>query len=408
MYQHLYKRFLSARPDIQHFACHSHHYWPDVTREAMLEYWDDTAQMADDKWNYIFSKKMPQTQALVANALNIKSPERVVFAPNTHELLVRIHSSFAAHKKVKILTTDSEFYSFERQSQRWLQSDLVEIVRVPTAPFDTFEQRFAKAAHEQSFDWIFVSQVFFNSGFAIKNLKTFVDTLPTQPLITVDGYHGFFAIPTDLSELEHKVFYLSGSYKYAQGGEGACFAVVPDGNFEPIYTGWFAEFGDLHQRKEGHVGYAQNGQQFAGATMDMSPMYRLNASLQLFKDEGLSVEQIHEYVKQCQLMFLQKLQALNHPLLNLDNLMQHQFLPDKRSTKQFDKADGELDLNKVEVNELGLHGHFLTFKLEPKDVQSLAEFLSNQGIKTDYRGDRLRFGFAIYHNPLSYDLSCLE
>jgi selenocysteine lyase/cysteine desulfurase len=380
MYQHLYKQFLAARPNIQHFACHSHHYWPDVTRQAMLDYWDDTASMVDEKWDHIFADKLPATQKLIAKSLNLTSPERIVFAPNTHELLYRIYSSFDPAKKIKILTTDSEFYSFQRQSERLEQAGLVEITRITTEPFSNFEQRFTEAAQKDEYDWIFVSQVFFNSGYAINDLADFVQQLPTQPLITIDGYHGFFAIPTDLSEIEQKVFYLAGSYKYAQGGEGACFAVVPDGNYQPIYTGWFAEFGDLHQRQEGHVGYAKNGQQFAGATIDFSAMYRLHASLTLFEQEGLSVEVIHQYVEQCQHAFLQQIDELKHPLLNRDNLL----------------------------NPNHNHGHFLTFKLDEDDVVSLAKLLDSNGIKTDFRGNRLRFGFAIYHDPTKYDLTCLR
>ena len=380
MYQHLYKQFLAARPNIQHFACHSHHYWPDVTRQAMLDYWDDTATMVDEKWDHIFADKLPATQKLIAKSLNLTSPERIVFAPNTHELLYRIYSSFDPAKKIKILTTDSEFYSFQRQSERLEQAGLVEITRITTEPFSSFEQRFTEAAQKDEYDWVFVSQVFFNSGYAINDLADFVQQLPTQPLITIDGYHGFFAIPTDLSEIEQKVFYLAGSYKYAQGGEGACFAVVPDGNYQPIYTGWFAEFGDLHQRQEGHVGYAKNGQQFAGATIDFSAMYRLHASLTLFEQEGLSVEVIHQYVEQCQQAFLLQIDELNHPLLNRDNLLS----PNHN------------------------HGHFLTFKLDEDDVVSLAKLLDSNGIKTDFRGNRLRFGFAIYHDPTKYDLTCLR
>lgn len=388
-YRHLYLRFLQARPNVQHFACHSHHYWPDVTRDAMLEYWDDTAKMVDDKWDYMFGTKMPETQALVAESLGISKPERIVFAPNTHELLYRVYSSFPSQKKIKILTTDSEFYSFQRQSERWEQEEVVKVVRVPTEPFSTFEERFIKASQEDEFDWVFVSQVFFNSGYAIQDLPAFVNQLPKSPLITIDGYHGFYAIPTDLSTIEHKIFYLAGSYKYAQGGEGACFAVVPDGNFEPSYTGWFAEFGDLHKRQEGQVAYAKDGQQFAGATIDMSAMYRLHASLSLFKKEGLSVQGIHDYVVACQRVFLEHLYSFNHKHLNKDNLMLN---------VQGDKIQWE---NNV-------HGHFLTFKLPPDIVDYLAKSLAKQGIKTDYRGDRLRFGFAIYHDPTQYDLSCLK
>jgi selenocysteine lyase/cysteine desulfurase len=108
-------------------------------------------------------------------------------------------------------------------------------------------------------------------------------------------------------------------------------------------------------------------------------MYRLHASLTLFEQEGLSVEAIHQYVENCQQVFLKHIDKLNHPLLNRSNL---------------------LTPNSV-------HGHFLTFKLEEDDVVELAKKLDTHGIKTDFRGDRLRFGFAIYHNPQQYDLNCL-
>ncbi|HBN88652.1 MAG TPA: selenocysteine lyase, partial [Rheinheimera sp.] len=92
MYQQFYQRFLQANAGKQHFACHSHHYWPDVTRDAMLEYWDDTARLVDDKWQYIFAEKVPQTQQLIADILQLPQPEQIVFAPNTHELVMRLLS----------------------------------------------------------------------------------------------------------------------------------------------------------------------------------------------------------------------------------------------------------------------------------------------------------------------------
>ena len=60
MYQHLYQHFLRARPNILHCAPHSHYYWPDVTRQAQLDYWDDSARYADEKWDFFFSEKIPE------------------------------------------------------------------------------------------------------------------------------------------------------------------------------------------------------------------------------------------------------------------------------------------------------------------------------------------------------------
>ena len=199
----------------------------------------------------------------------------------------------------------------------------------------------------------------------------------------VDGYHGFMALPTDLSEVKDRIFYLSGGYKYAQGGEGGCFAHIPKtSNARPVYTGWYAEFGELDQVKTGQVNYSTNGMRFAGSTMDYSPLYRLLASLSMLEDEGLSVDKIHAYVQSLQHVFLEKLDACKHPLVNRETLM---------------------------CNDLSYHGHFLTFKLpSPDDVVSLAGYLREHGIMTDHRGDRLRFGFALYQIADNFDLSCLN
>jgi selenocysteine lyase/cysteine desulfurase len=99
MYKKYYKRFLEANVGIQHYASHSHHYWPDVTREAMLEYWDDSARYVDDKWDHIFTNKLPETQKLIASILKLSAPEQIVFAPNTHEFVYRLLSCFDQGKK---------------------------------------------------------------------------------------------------------------------------------------------------------------------------------------------------------------------------------------------------------------------------------------------------------------------
>ncbi|AWL13279.1 hypothetical protein HMF8227_02830 [Saliniradius amylolyticus] len=384
MYQYLYQRFLNANQGKQHFACHSHHYWPDVTREAMLDYWDDSARLVDDKWDYLFTTKLPLVQQHIARILNTNEPEQIVFAPNTHELVYRILSCLDWCQPVNILTTDSEFHSFSRQVKRLDESDNLNLTQVATLPAEDFEARFTQALNEKRYDLVFLSQVFFNSGIALQNPEAIVNAVRhSDTIVVIDGYHGFMALPTDLNAIKDRIFYLAGSYKYAQGGEGACFAHIPSGcTLRPAYTGWFAGFGELSQAQSDKVFYADNGMRFGGATMDMAPVYRLHAVLELFEREGLPVDKIHGYVQQCQQQFLAILDNLSHPELNRDQLLSR---------------------------DLDHHGHFLTFKLSSAEkVQALAEHLRQHGIITDARGDRLRFGFALYHNPQDYDLSCLE
>lgn len=385
MFQQFFQHFLQANQGKQHFACHSHHYWPDVTREATLAYWDDSARLVDHKWNYIFGTKIPHTQQLIADILNLPASEQLVFAPNTHELVMRLLSCFDWQKPLRILTTDSEFHSFQRQVKRLAEINTVQVDVIATEPFATFEQRFTAAAAEASYDMVFCSQVFFNSGYTIADLPRFVNALAlaTEAMLVIDGYHGFMALPTDLSEIAERIFYIAGSYKYAQGGEGCCFMAVPSGSeHRPLYTGWFAEFGTLAADKSALVLYSEDGYRFAGATMDFTALYRLEAALLLYKQHGITVGRIHRYVQSLQQQFLTLLDEQRHPLVNRQHLLCH-------DSQQ--------------------HGHFYTFRIgSGSQVAELAAFLKQHGVETDYRGDRLRFGFALYQNAETFDLSCLK
>ena len=52
-----YSRFLSGLGGKLHFCAHSHHPWPDCTREAHLRAWDDAAARSDEKWDVVFGEQ---------------------------------------------------------------------------------------------------------------------------------------------------------------------------------------------------------------------------------------------------------------------------------------------------------------------------------------------------------------
>ncbi|WP_413580533.1 aminotransferase class V-fold PLP-dependent enzyme [Bdellovibrio sp. HCB288] len=371
MYKHLYRRFTEANPTLLHFASHSHHYWPDVTREAQLQYWDDCAKYVDDKWSHIFSVKVPQAQRLISEVLNLTHSQQIVFAPNTHEFVFRLMSSLDWNQKVRILTTDSEFYSFDRQVSRLAELPHFEVVKIPTLPFDTFHERFEQAMESSDWNMIFLSHVFFNSGL-VCDVERLVKDAPSDVPFVIDGYHSFMAVPLNLKPIQEKVFYVAGSYKYAQGGEGCCFLYVPPSTrHRPMYTGWFAELSKLSAIGN-EVGYPTDAYQYAGSTMDFSGMYRLIATLETFKDQGLDITRIHTLIQNNQQLFLEELAKVNHPLVNRQNLIQ---------------------------DNLKNHGHFLTFNLPSTDATSqLVKEMKTRGLMTDSRGSRLRFGFGLYHD----------
>lgn len=373
----LYSRFLAARPSELHFAAHSHHFWPDVTREAQLKAWDDAARLNDRKWEHIFETIVPSVQRHIASILNLRRPEMIALAPNTHDLLVRLFSELLLRPSLKVLTTDSEFHSFARQLHRWEEAHAhLRVTRVPTSPLLTDRTEFldAFATECARHDVVFLSQVFFNSGLALSDneLAQLIARTPQDAVIIIDGYHGFAAIPTNLGRHEGRVFYLGGGYKYAQAGEGVGFMVVPEGNWRPVITGWFAEYAQLSAPRAGGVGFSRDGMAFWGATMDPSGWYRFQAVWDLFDELGLTASEIHQYIQELQYEFLAQLSSAPQTFGGLRPLF---------------------------TTPLGLHGHFLTFEAasESEATSRRATWLE-QGIYVDQRGARLRFGFGLYHD----------
>ncbi|MFQ3608894.1 MAG: aminotransferase class V-fold PLP-dependent enzyme [Chloroherpetonaceae bacterium] len=378
MYQSHYSKFLSANPKRLHFAAHSHHYWLDATREAHLQYWDDSARLADKKWAHIFSNVLPKAQRHIARLIDLSYPEQIAFAPNTHEFVVRLFSCIE-HIPIRILTTDSEFYSFSRQVARLEESGKVVVRRIAVEPFETFEARFIDAVSQGKYDLVFFSHVFFNSGFVVEGLEQIVSAVKSaETLVVIDGYHSFCAIPFSMKPIESRAFYLSGGYKYAQAGEGVCFLCVPKGvQYRPINTGWYAEFGSLANRKSNEVNYSDDGFRFFGATFDPSGLYRWNAVGDWLESERLSLAEIHAYVGALQHCFLTKLAEANLSFLTMKHL--------------------------VPSVEMKSRGHFLTFDV-PNAEAIESELLKND-VVIDRRGSRLRFGFGLYHTEA--DISAL-
>lgn len=367
-----FSRFLNADPDRLHFAAHSHHPWPDVTRNAQAEAWDDAARLMDDKWERILGPVLEEFQHHVAGHLRLPDPATVAVAPNTHEFLRRILSCFPARSPVRILTSDGEFHSFARQVARLEEDGLVVATRVPAEPFATFDDRF-RAAMREGHDLVFVSQVFFNSGFAVD-----IDALAEgagDAMLVIDGYHGFMARPTDLSRLAGRAFYIAGGYKYAMAGEGACFMHCPPGwGMRPRDTGWYAAFGNLAKAQEGKVAYSEDGWRFMGSTFDPSGLYRFNAVMRwLSQQAGIAVAAIHDHALALQRRFLDGLGPASG--LSPDALV-------------------------VPADETR-RGNFLTFDMP--DAQPTYARLKALNVVTDVRGSRLRLGFGIYQTPEEVD-----
>jgi selenocysteine lyase/cysteine desulfurase len=360
-YKHLFTRALTAAPDRLHFAAHSHHLWPDASHDGQMDAWADAAHLADHKWGVIMGSLWSQAQGYVASELALPDPGTVSFSPNTHDFLLRVVSAID-RAPVRVLSTDGEFHSFRRQMARWVEGGKVLWDRV--AP-----DALANAARAGNYDLIFASHVLFNSGAIIDIEPLAALAKPEGPWVVIDGYHGFMAIPTELSAVADRIFYLSGGYKYAMAGEGVCFLHAPPGFApRPEITGWYAEFDDLALPPEA-VGYAPDGRRFLGSTFDPSGLYRFCAVRAMLEVEGLSTEVISAHVTRLQQQFLSAV----------------------------DMPDMEL-LNPITDAP---HARFLAYK--GTRASSFHQKLSEKQVVTDVRGDVLRIGFGLYQDASDVD-----
>src|SRR5690606_18979154 len=160
-----FSRFFAAASERLHFAAHSHHPWPDVSFDGHQRAWIDATRLADDKWGPVFGELIPRVAGRIAGIIGVEGPESIAFGPNTHSFLLRLFSCF--EPPVRILSTDGEFHSFVRQTRRWEEAGLAVVDRVPVEPFETFAERFTAEARSGSHDLVYLSQVFFDSGFVV-------------------------------------------------------------------------------------------------------------------------------------------------------------------------------------------------------------------------------------------------
>lgn len=363
-----FSRSLKAHDDTLHFAAHSHHFWPDVSFEGHVEAWEVAAAKSDRKWDHVYGAVIPELRAELASLLNVSASERFVFAPNTHEFVLRLLSCLSHDVIPHVVSSDQEFHSFSRQMARLVEDGLAKWTQVAAEPFESFEARWS-AALAGGADLAFLSQVPFSSGYAWPSLDALCTVaVDAGAMMVVDGYHGFCARPTDMAALQTRVFYMSGGYKYAMSGEGCCFLYVPpsaDG-LRPRNTGWFAAFDALGDAQTGVV-YGPAAGAFWGATYDPSGLYRMRRVLQWMRAEGISPDLVQRRSQAFGAQLVEALQGSDWA---------HVPLVVSPSSEQ--------------------RGSFLCFVVP--EAARVVKALAERGVQVDARGDRLRVGFGLYHD----------
>lgn len=340
---------------------HSHQAWPSVAKAGLLEAYELAAREVDDKWEAVFSAQS-ELRGHLSSRLG-GAPPHWAFAPNTHELVVRWLSALPLDRRPKIVTTDGEFHAAFRQLKRLAELSSVEVEFVASEPATTLSERLAAAVDERTAGVLF-SCVLFGTSSVVPHIDAVIDRAnAVGASVLIDGYHAFDVVPFTVPE---GVFFVAGGYKYAQWGEGLCFLKVPEGcTMRPVYTGWFAGFSSLADRRtQGQVGYDSDGAwRFAGSTFDPSSSLRARAVARFFDEHGLTVER-----------------------LRARSLSQTQQI--------IDRARALPGVSIATPEDPSLRGGFVSLRTER--ASDLVEALRKEGVYADSRGEMLRLGPAPY------------
>lgn len=370
-YKHLFARAFAAAPGRLHFAAHSHHLWPDASYDGHVAAWDDAAALADRKWEKIFGEVIPRAQDNIARELNLPDPNTIGFAPNTHELLVRLFSAKVGRPPLDVLTSDGEFHSFRRQSARWEEDSRIQRRVVPCEPFDTFGERYLAALREKTPDIAFLSHVMFKSGLRFDGVAEIAALArPDGMWAVLDLYHSFMAMPCDFGAVADRVFLLGGGYKYAMAGEGAGFIHAPPGfAARPSNTGWFADFGAI-EAKQGEVAYSADAGRFLGATYDSTGLYRFNAVRAMLAAESLDTKAITTRVALLRAPLEAAIEAGESGVLH--------------------------EAQMLRPNASGPQARFIALR-HPRATEWKSALMA-ASVVTDARDDVLRIGLGLYHD----------
>lgn len=371
--EHIRRRPNALAPDYASFRVgerllltgHSHQAWPDVAFDGQKQAWLDAAEHVDGKWELVAHKVERVAEGY--RRLMGGCDGDLTLDTNTHGLVVRFLSALPILTRPRIVTTDGEFHTIRRQLDRLAEEGL-EVVKVDASPVETLAERVATEVDERT-SAVMISSVLFTSGLVVPHLEAVAAACRSHGAeMLVDSYHSLGVVPFSLDGME-EAFVVGGGYKYLQLGEGNCVLRVPPGcTLRPAVTGWFSEFAELaDERVPGEVGYGTGPARFAGSTYDPTSAYRGAAVLDFFHERGLTVDFLRT-------VSLHQVELLRRTFLDLDL---------------------DPDVVRVESDVAPEdRGGFLA--LRAHDAEVLFQALLRRGVRTDYRGDVLRFGPAPY------------
>ena len=331
----------------------------------MLEAFDDAAALVDAKWERAFAKA-DRVRAGYRTLIGDPVAE-IAFGASTHELVLRFLSALPLRRHTRLVTTDGEFHTLRRQLGR-LAEEGTEVVRVPARPVEDLAARL-DAAIDARTAAVLVSSVLFEDARIVPGLEELGAACAGREVeLLIDAYHALGTLPF---RAPSQAWVVGGGYKYLQLGEGNCFLRIPEHawDWRPVITGWYAEFPFLAEDAgcDARIRFAHGAEAFAGSTYDPTSHYRAARVMEFFAEHGLTPEVLRE-------SYQSQLAVLAGAFDRLG------------ASKEVVSRDRDTPLDRF--------GGFLA--LRAPRAGELQAGLANRGVRTDHRGEFLRFGPAPY------------
>lgn len=418
-------------PDLA-FLDHAWGKTPPAAHVAAIKRLYGLYALGNTTWDILFMEIMPEAATHVKRLLGVGDGDShvVEFCHNSHEITTRLLSTKLdallkvpsdideAPKTIRILTTDTEFYSLTRQLNRFKElgeRSQIQIESVVIEPLATFPERFVAAAGVSGFDFVYASQcVYSTQETIVPDVPTFITDLHAScvvawatdrpgavfdALICLDGYHGFGAIPTDLGQIDPAIplCYISGMLKHVASGANCAFMVAPATvTLRPMLTGWLADPSVLAAESDGlklgsEVGYCP-GLSLMGGTPAFAPsLLTFNEVMRRWEERGIEVTRVHGHVMKLHDRFLAGLKV-------------KQEADDSAPAEHGATAGIKLE-NLHSLLHRDSRSHTLVFdQPTAADAKLVVENLRKvHSIEIDSRKTYVRVGFGFNHHPEEVD-----
>ena len=424
-----------GRAVVASFLDHAWGHTPPAAHVAAAKRQFGLYQQGNSTWDVLFGEVAPEAAGHVKRLLGLAEVggATVQFGHNSHEIVTRLLSMplervlTREQSALRVLTTDTEFYSLTRQLNRLAEAGpAVQVQVVPIEPLDSFEERFVQRAAQSAFDFCYVSQCVFLSQqtlvarpvpFAVRLHAALEAALVAAgevaqegesagaapgsrarprhaPLVVIDGYHSFGAIPTSLAGLPATCFFVSGVLKHVGAGANCAFLVIPPGGerlLKPLLTGWLADPSVLSADSTGvamgqRVGYGEGFSLLGGTPAFLPSLLIFVEVMRLWLERGVTVDAVHEHVMALHRRFLQGLEA-------------------RLATVAPEAAPLSPATLCRPLQPEAARSHTLVFRqVSPARSSRVVEYLrAAHGIEVDARKGFLRVGFGFNHSFADVD-----